>query len=351
MTAPTVLIVDDSRLTRTIIKSALGAAGYVIVGEAVNGREGIEMTAKWKPDLVTVDFTMPEKGGLESLEEILAAYPAAKIIVVTALGSQKLLQEDAKKAGALAMIAKPFNPFDLVRIADRLLGRKSSVSEPRGFVLPASESPPKTIETSLTPDQINDLMEVGNIGAGHAASRLSDLIGRRCLISPPQVSFLDPEAILRTFNDDSCFMASLGVKILGEIPAVMVVILRRDQASAVLRFMTRSSKEDSDKKLSSSALFALKRIGEFLTTAFSQAVNQFLMDRIGEAIPEISTADSLENLETFLKEGKGTDPYLLIHCGFSDAGRTFEGKLAYVLPPASQKTVMERLRALIFPVG
>ena len=169
MAAPRVLIVDDSRLTRTIIKDALASAGYDVIGEAVNGHQGIDMAGKLKPDLVTVDFTMPEKGGLESLEEIQAAHPGVKVIAVTALGSQKLLQEDAKKAGAAAMIGKPFNPFDLVRVADGLLGRKGSVSEPQGFSLPAGAAVPHSSKDGLTADQIADLMEVGNIGAGNAA--------------------------------------------------------------------------------------------------------------------------------------------------------------------------------------
>jgi two-component system chemotaxis response regulator CheY len=346
------LIVDDSRLTRTIIRNILEPAGYRIVGEAVNGREGVEMTAALHPDLITVDLTMPEKGGLESMDELRQAHPAAKIIVVTALGSQTLLRQDLMRAGVVAVLAKPFNPFDLVRTANLLLGRPNSPQEPPVLHLPAVSLPwTATADGKLTALQINDLMELGNIGAGNAASRLSDMIGERCLISPPKVAFLNPEGVLDTFAAADSFMASLGVKVLGDIPAVMVVVLGRDQAPNLLRLMTRKS--DPEKKgdaLSSAARFALRQVGEFLTRAFSQAVQQFLSDRLSEAIPEISIDDSAQSLETTLRDGSGKDPYLLIHCGFSDMAHTFEGKLAYLLSPSSQKKVLARLGELLTPV-
>jgi two-component system chemotaxis response regulator CheY len=347
MTAPKVLIVDDSRLTRTIIRNALAAAGYEIAGEAVNGREGIELTRTLKPDLVTVDITMPEKGGLESLEDIRAAHPPVRVIFVTALGSQKLLQEDVRKAGALAMIAKPFNPFALAQLADRLLGRKSApVPEPPGLAFPKAETDSSADAAGLTPSQINDLMELGNIGAGNAASRLSDLIGRRCLISTPKVDIRDTEAVLTAFADENCLLASQGLRILGDIPAVMVVALGREHAATVVHLMSRGVMgETAD--LSAVALSALKQTGEFLTRAFSQAVNLFLLDRMNRSVPEITVADSPGDLKAFLK-GRGPDGRcLILHCGFSDAERSFEGKLAYILPSESRATVLKRLQSLL----
>lgn len=343
--APRVLVVDDSRLTRTLIKSALSSAGYEVAGEAVNGQEGIERTGKLKPDLVTVDITMPEKGGLESLEEIQAAHPAVKVILITALGSQKLLQEDAKKVGAV-MISKPFNPYDLVRLADRLLGRRSApMTEPHGLALGADGPLPGTVSGKLTPDQIADLMEVGNIGAGNAASQLSGLVGRRCLISPPQVAFLQGEDIMRTFGPDDYFLASLGLKIMGDIPAVMLVALERARAAEIVKRVVGNGL-GADGGLSSTALGALKRAGEFMTRAFSEAVNQFLLTRSRDTLPELTVTDSPRDMEK-LFASKSKDPLLLIHCGFSDDEGSFEGKLAYVLAPDAQKTVMKRLKTLL----
>jgi two-component system, chemotaxis family, chemotaxis protein CheY len=345
MNAPTALIIDDSRLTRTIIKNALAAAGYDVAGEAVNGQEGIAMTARIKPDVITVDLTMPEKGGMESLEEIRTAHPAAKVIVVTALGSQKLLQEDALKAGATAMIAKPFNPLDLARLADKLLGRRGAPSDPLGVVLPAAGPLPAGTDGLLSPEQIGDLMELGNIGAGNAASRLSDLIGQRCLISPPQVVYGTTEIILQAFPDKDYFMAALAVRLLGDVPAVMSVALKRDHAPAVLKYMTRGALGPGD--MSEAARFALRQAGEFLTRAFSQAVHQFLTDQGRQSPPEIAVAGEPGDLASLLASSKGAGPLLVIHCGFSDASRNFEGKLAYILSNAAQKAVLSRLNQLL----
>jgi two-component system, chemotaxis family, chemotaxis protein CheY len=342
-----VLIVDDSRLTRTIIRNALATAGYEIVGEAVNGREGIELTKTLKPDLVTVDITMPEKGGLESLDDMRAAHPGVRVIFVTALGSQKLLQEDVRKAGALAMIAKPFNPLELAQLADRLMGRKiAPLPEPRGLSFPEGNAAPSSSVDGLTTSQINDLMELGNIGAGNAASRLSDLIGRRCLISTPKVDIHDVETVLTVFSDENCLLASQGLRILGDIPAVMVVAIGRDQAAAIAHLMSRGVLGDTA-DLSAVAFSALKRAGEFLTRAFSQAVNLFLLDRKNQSVPDVDIADSPGDLKSFLK-GRGPDGRcLILHCGFSDIERTFEGQLAYILPSESRETVLKRLQSLL----
>lgn len=321
------------------------SAGYNVVGEAVNGHEGIDMAGKLKPDLVTVDFTMPEKGGLESLEEIQAAHPGAKVIAVTALGSQKLLQEDAKKAGAAAMIGKPFNPFELVRVADGLLGRQGKVSEPKGLTLPAGQAMPRGTSDGLTGDQIADLMEVGNIGAGNAASRLSDLIQRRCFISPPQVLFLKPGDVLKSFGTDDYFLVPLGIQIMGDIPAVMVMLLRREHLPGIIATMAGGRGKPGD--VSAAARFALKQAGEFMTRAFSQAVNQFLLAHVQDSVPNVTISETTQDLPALLKDSPADEPYLLIHCGFSDDQKTFEGTLAYLLSSSSQQTVLKRLKSLL----
>ena len=65
-----ILIVDDSRTSRKILRGLLEANGYVVVGEAKNGQEGYDMYAQYKPDLVTMDITMPVMSGVDSLKKI-----------------------------------------------------------------------------------------------------------------------------------------------------------------------------------------------------------------------------------------------------------------------------------------
>ena len=102
-----VLIVDDSRTSRRILKDILERAGYKIAGEAINGKEAVEMYAKLLPDIVTMDITMPEMDGIEALRQIRQGYPDARIVMITAAGQKEKMLE-AVKLGAIEFVAKPF---------------------------------------------------------------------------------------------------------------------------------------------------------------------------------------------------------------------------------------------------
>ena len=78
-----ILIVDDSRTSRKILRGLLEANGYVVVGEAKNGQEGYDMYAQYKPDLVTMDITMPVMSGVDSLQSGAAEFIAKPFDVET----------------------------------------------------------------------------------------------------------------------------------------------------------------------------------------------------------------------------------------------------------------------------
>ena len=102
-----VLIVDDSRTSRRILKDILDRAGYKVVGEAINGKEGVAYYVKFQPDIVTMDITMPEMDGIEALRQIKRENPDAKVIMITAAGQKDKMME-AVKLGAAEFISKPF---------------------------------------------------------------------------------------------------------------------------------------------------------------------------------------------------------------------------------------------------
>lgn len=115
-----VLIVDDAKFMRTLVKDALGSSGHSIVGEAENGNQAVQMYQELKPDLVTMDITMREKDGLEAASEILKIDPRARIIMVTALGQEDLLAR-AIKMGVKDFVVKPFPPERLQQAAQKAL--------------------------------------------------------------------------------------------------------------------------------------------------------------------------------------------------------------------------------------
>ena len=104
-----VLIVDDAAFMRMMIKNILSKSGYDIVGEAENGVQAVAKFKELKPDLVTMDITMPEMDGITAVKEIKKLDPTAKIIMCSAMGQQAMVI-DAIQAGAKDFIVKPFQP-------------------------------------------------------------------------------------------------------------------------------------------------------------------------------------------------------------------------------------------------
>lgn len=115
-----VLIVDDAKFMRTLVRDALTSAGHEIAGEAENGIEAVEKYRELKPDLVTMDITMREKDGIEATEEIIKEDSSARVIMVTALGQEALLAR-AIKLGVKDFVVKPFPPERLQQAAEKAL--------------------------------------------------------------------------------------------------------------------------------------------------------------------------------------------------------------------------------------
>jgi len=115
------LIVDDAAFMRLSIRNMLLNYEIEIVGEAVNGAIGVEMYKQLRPDVVTMDITMPEMTGLEALKAIKAFDPQAKVIMVSAMGQESMVKE-AIISGAKTFIVKPFKEDFLCLTLSKVLG-------------------------------------------------------------------------------------------------------------------------------------------------------------------------------------------------------------------------------------
>jgi two-component system chemotaxis response regulator CheY len=104
-----VLIVDDAAFMRMMLLDILAKNGFEVVGEADNGKVAVQMYNELKPDVVTMDITMPEMDGIAAVKEIKAADPGAKVVMVSAMGQQAMVIE-AIRSGAADFIVKPFQP-------------------------------------------------------------------------------------------------------------------------------------------------------------------------------------------------------------------------------------------------
>lgn len=118
--ADRVLIVDDAAFMRMMLKDILTKNGFEIVGEAPNGAEAVEIYADTKPDLVTMDITMPEMDGIAALKEILTDDPEARVIMVSAMGQQAMVI-DAIQAGAKDFVVKPFDQHRVLEAIQKAL--------------------------------------------------------------------------------------------------------------------------------------------------------------------------------------------------------------------------------------
>ena len=117
---PSVLIADDAAFMRMMIKNILTDAGYEIVGEAENGTVAVSKYRELKPDLTTMDITMPEMDGLAALKEIRDQDPEARVVMCSAMGQQSMVIESIQ-AGARDFIVKPFQPDRVLEAIQKAL--------------------------------------------------------------------------------------------------------------------------------------------------------------------------------------------------------------------------------------
>ncbi len=104
-----VLVVDDAAFMRKVVGDALAQGGHEVVGEAGDGRQAVESFRQLRPEVTTLDITMPEKDGLQALREIVSLDPSARVIMCSALGQESKVLE-AIKSGAKDFVVKPFQP-------------------------------------------------------------------------------------------------------------------------------------------------------------------------------------------------------------------------------------------------
>lgn len=117
--AKRVLIVDDAAFMRMLLKDIITKAGYEVAGEAANGVEAVEKYKELKPDVVTMDITMPEMDGITAIKKIKEIDPNARIIVCSAMGQQAMVIE-AIQAGAKDFIVKPFQHSRVIEALQKL---------------------------------------------------------------------------------------------------------------------------------------------------------------------------------------------------------------------------------------
>jgi two-component system chemotaxis response regulator CheY len=115
-----VLVVDDAAFMRKMVSDALASGGHEIVGEAGDGAEAVVRYQELRPEVTTLDITMPEKDGLEALREIIALDPGARVVMCSALGQESKVLESIK-LGAKDFVVKPFQTERVLGAVEKAL--------------------------------------------------------------------------------------------------------------------------------------------------------------------------------------------------------------------------------------
>ena len=115
-----ILIADDLKFIKLVLRDLVEKAGFRVVGEASNGEEAVELYQDKRPDVVLMDITMPKVDGLAAMKKILKIDPEAKIIMCSALGQQSLIVQ-ALRLGAKDFIVKPFREERVIASIKKIL--------------------------------------------------------------------------------------------------------------------------------------------------------------------------------------------------------------------------------------
>jgi two-component system chemotaxis response regulator CheY len=115
-----ILVVDDSTVSRSNLRRILETGGHTVVGEAADGAEAVALYASLRPEIVTMDITMPKLNGLDSLRMIVGSDPEAKVMMISALGQGARILE-ALNSGARHYITKPFESDKVLEAVGEVL--------------------------------------------------------------------------------------------------------------------------------------------------------------------------------------------------------------------------------------
>ncbi|RME41163.1 MAG: response regulator [Planctomycetota bacterium] len=115
-----VLVVDDAKFMRHMIKNILTEIGCEVIGEAGDGQEACTLYEQLSPDVVTMDIVMPNVSGIDALKEIRRKDPKAKIVMISAIDQREPLME-ALKLGAVDYVVKPFEKERVKEAMQRVL--------------------------------------------------------------------------------------------------------------------------------------------------------------------------------------------------------------------------------------
>jgi DNA-binding NarL/FixJ family response regulator len=118
-----IMIVEDRESITSVVDEILRSAGYDVVAKVSSAGEAVDSYESARPDLVLMDLVLPDFSGLEASKRILALHPDARIIAITALSREGIVDESLK-IGCRRFLLKPFRMKDLIRTISEVLSER-----------------------------------------------------------------------------------------------------------------------------------------------------------------------------------------------------------------------------------
>lgn len=204
------------------------------------------------------------------------------------------------------------------------------------------------METSLlnlSETQLDALKEVGNIGAGHAATALSQLIKKKIMITVPEVKVIKVEDVATLIGDSNSLVAGIVMNILGDITAKILFLLTRDSALSLVDMLLQKPR-GTTKVLSEFGNSAIKETGNILSGAYMNALNEFLGLMLLPSVPNL-VFDIASAILITVSEGfeKMSSHILSIETEFLEANeKVIKGYMLLIPDIPSVKVILDTIK-------
>jgi chemotaxis protein CheC len=317
-----VLVVDDSRIARVVVRRALEAAGHTVV-EADSAAAGLEVAPDGGFDCVTTDLLMPGIPGHDFIEKLHAKGIDAPIVVVTA-DIQKTTHEECLRRGAFAVIEKPLKGDELARTVAAAIGSRA-----------------KERRASLTPEQRDALTELINMGVGRAAASLNELVGGHVELNVPQVDILSlgelPSQLPELGKDR---LSSVHMTFRGGLEGSAFLVFPQASAARLLSVVTGEEAGQGDLDILRSG--ALTEVGNILINSVIGTLSNVLERPLRYSTPVYEE----EPMMDLLTKQERNDPLILLaKTTFVIRQMQIEGNLLLLFELASFDSLMSAVEA------
>jgi len=195
----------------------------------------------------------------------------------------------------------------------------------------------------LTPSQIDALKEVGNIGAGHGATALSQLLGKKINITVPHATILSISDVSQLVGDPNTLVAGLTLSILGDATGKILLLFPRDSALHLADMLLKQP-VGSSKILNEMGHSAIKEAGNILTGAYLSALNEFLGMLLLISVPTLVFDMAGALLSTITQGMEDVSKVICIETKFVDAQEVIGGYFILVPDAVSLRAIFQAIK-------